>query len=83
MTLTIRLTADEESRLREKAKAEGLTTEQVVRQAIQPLLNTAKPDRTEAKAKAEAFRRWADSFPAGLPVLSLDDISREKLYGRE
>ena len=82
MTLTIPLTPDEETRLIEKAKAEGLTPEEVVRQAIQPILGPATPDST-GRARAAAFRRWTDSFPAGLPVLSLDDVSRENLHGRD
>jgi hypothetical protein len=33
--------------------------------------------------KAKALRAWANSFPDDLPVLSLDDVSRENIYGRD
>lgn len=78
MTLTIPLTPDEERKLIETAKAEGLTPEEIVRQAIQPVL-LATPVESR-RAKAAAIRKWADSFPADLPVLSLEDLSRESFY---
>jgi hypothetical protein len=33
--------------------------------------------------KAKAFRAWANSFPADLPVLSLEGVSRESVYRRD
>jgi hypothetical protein len=33
--------------------------------------------------KAETFEAWARSFPADMPVLSLEDVSREKIYQRD
>jgi hypothetical protein len=33
--------------------------------------------------KARAFRVWAKSFPSDLPVLSLEDVSRESIYRQD
>ena len=83
MTLTIPLTPDEELRLVEKAKAEGLTPAEFVRQAIQPIVASQAPPVPAGREKAAAFRKWADSFPSLFPILTLEDISRESMYGRE
>jgi len=33
--------------------------------------------------KAKAVRAWANSFPPDVPVLSLEDVSRESVYRRD
>jgi hypothetical protein len=54
MNLTLALTPAEEEKLREKARAEGTTPEQVVRQAIEPILASVadEPDTTKRPKKS-------------------------------
>jgi len=44
---------------------------------------TNGPPSTTGSEKAKAFRAWANSFPSDLPVLSLEDVSRESIYRRD
>ncbi len=85
MTLTLEIPPETEANLTARAQAEGLALEQflrnlLVREAAEPIPNV--PQMT-GKEKAAALRAWANSFPPGLPVLSLEDMSREKMYERE
>jgi hypothetical protein len=60
MDLTLSLTAAEEAKLLAKARAEGTTPEQVVRQAIEPILAAVSPDLPPAKTpKKSVLGIWA------------------------
>jgi hypothetical protein len=87
MNLTLPLTPDEEARLLSKARTEGTTPERIIREAIQPILEAVDESLAFGKKagldKARAFRSWAESFPSDLPVLSLEDVSRENIYRRD
>ena len=85
MTLKLEIPPETEANLIARAQADGLPLEKflsnlLVREAAEPVLDV-RP--LTGKQKAVAFRAWAKSFPQGLPVLSLEEISREKMYQRD
>jgi hypothetical protein len=84
MRLTLALTPQEEAKLLAKAQSQGTTPEGLVKEAIQPILDSVPeclpPGKLAGAEKAAAFRAWAKSFPPDLPMLSLADVSRENLY---
>jgi hypothetical protein len=86
MTVNLNIKPGLEARLVARARASGLPLENFIegvleREATAPDTN-GSPSLTGAE-KAKAFRLWASSFPPDLPVLSLDDVSRESIYQRD
>jgi hypothetical protein len=86
MTVKLNIEPSIEERLAERARAVGVPLEQF----IQGVLEREARAETESRArelsgaeKVQAFREWADSFPADLPALALEDISRESIYRRD
>lgn len=64
MSLTIPLTPAEEAKLLAKARAVGATPEQVVRQAIEPILSSVPEQEPTAKApKKTLLGIWAQYGP--------------------
>jgi hypothetical protein len=64
MNLSLLLTPDEEARLLAKARAEGTTPEQVVRQAIEPILASVPPEVPPAQIpKRSLLGIWAQYGP--------------------
>jgi hypothetical protein len=87
MTLSLEINPDLEERLEARARAAGVPIERFVsdileREAAAAIPPAPVPTLTGAE-KAKAFRKWADSFPDNLPVLSMEDMSRESMYRRE
>ena len=86
MTVNLNSKQGLEERLVARARAIGLPLERFIenvleREATAPTTN-GSPSLTGGE-KAKAFRVWANSFPADLPVLSLEDASRESIYQRQ
>jgi hypothetical protein len=86
MTLNLNIKPDLEARLVAEARAAGQPLERFIEDVLER--QTATPCANGSQAltgseKAKAFRKWANSFPAGLPVLSLEDVSRENIYRRD
>jgi hypothetical protein len=86
VTLHLNINPVIESRLVARARASGLPLEAFVegvleREATAPCTNGSQP--LTGAEKAKAFREWASNFPPDLPVLSLDDVSRESVYRRD
>ena len=86
MTVTLELSTELDGRL-ERAKARGYSVELLLRNALDrveiEILTTetvAKPP-TDGHDKAEAFLRWASSFPKGTGYLSDEALTRESIYG--
>ncbi len=80
MNLTLSLTPAEEAKLLAKARVEGTTPERLVRQAIDPLLQTAPAETVLNAAQAEReFEDLLDTLPP-MPSLSDKALSRESIY---
>jgi hypothetical protein len=75
-----------EARLAARARATGQTLERLIEDVVER--ETTVPGANGSRAltgseKARAFRTWANCFPAGLPVLSLESVSRESIYRQD
>lgn len=85
MSLTIALTAAEEAKLLEKARAEGMTPEQVVRQAIERILQPEVPaEPADKQPKESLLGIWAQYGPG--PTEEEIDQNRAEMFsslGRE
>jgi hypothetical protein len=86
MTVNLNIKPGLEQRLVARAQAIGLPLERFIenvleREATAPTTN-GSPLLTGGE-KAKAFRAWANSFPADLPILSLEEVSRERIYERQ
>ena len=77
MNLTLNLTAETESRLREWAISTGKAPETVALEAIQEKLSEENAPLPQAASLSE-FQTWFDSHPRSL-ASELDD-SRERIY---
>ncbi len=89
MSLTIRLTPAEEAKLLAKARSEGTTPEGLVRQAIDPILESApdelrgpEPRKLSAAEADRALDEILDTLPV-MPSLSDKALSRESIYAPE
>jgi hypothetical protein len=86
MTLSLDINQDREERLEARARAAGLPLERFIADVLEreaAAAGTTAPPAPTGTEKAKAFRTWADSFPRDLPVLSLEDMSRESMYRRD
>jgi hypothetical protein len=84
--MTIEIRPELEAKLAAHARAIGMPVQRFVedvleREARSAILNAPHP--SAGRDKAKAFRKWASSFPADLPVLTLQDVSRENLHRRD
>ena len=73
-----------EAQLIARASAAGMSLERFIEDLLEREAGGGAPSGSvhplTASEKAKAFRAWATSFPPDLPVLSLQDVSREKIY---
>ncbi|MGH9660141.1 MAG: hypothetical protein ACRD96_16450 [Bryobacteraceae bacterium] len=83
MTITLELPPDLEARFVAEAKAKGIPVGEVVT----AYLYHAPPARPAKQLTAEeldrALEEAADLIPEGIPPLSDDAMSRERIYTRE
>jgi hypothetical protein len=84
--MNLKIEPDVEAELVARALADGQSLEDFIRsflerEAASSALNRAS--QISPSDRARAFRAWAESFPPDLPVLNLEDISRENIYGRD
>lgn len=84
MTLTIDIQPDLEERLTTRPEAAGQTLETCIEQLLRRESDAPEPAKAMTPAeRAAAFDAWTKSFPPDLPVLTLEDVSRENLYRRD
>jgi len=86
MTVSVNIKPELEARLVARAQSIGQSLEGFIELILEEQTTIAEmnsPRVLSCPEKAEAFRAWARSFPAALPVLSLDSISRESIYPRD
>ena len=86
MTVNLNIKPGIEARLVARARAIGLSLERFIENVLEreatASVTNGSPSLTGGE-KAKAFRSWAKSFPADLPVLSLEEVSRESIYRRD
>ena len=77
------LTSDEEAALVAQAKAQGVSVDFLLRQAILRIISPPhSPELFTLERREVEFGEWLDSLP-NLPPLSDEAISRESIYTRE
>jgi hypothetical protein len=84
--MTIDIRPELEAKLAAHARAVGMPVQRFVEDVLEREARSAianAPDPLAGREKAKAFRNWASSFPPDLPVLTLQDVSRENLYRRD
>ena len=84
--MTIDIRPELEAKLAAHARALGMPVQRFVEDVLEREAQSATanaPHRLAGREKAQAFRNRASSFPADLPVLTLQDVSRENLYRRD
>jgi len=86
MTVNLNIKPGLEERLLARARAIGLPLEHFIENVLEREATAATTNGSPVLTggeKAKAFRAWANSFPTDLPVLSLEDVSRESIYRRD
>jgi hypothetical protein len=86
MAVNLNITSGLEARLEARAQALGLSVESFIETVLEREAATSCTNGCSSMTgaeKAKAFRAWANSFPPDLPVLSLEDVSRESVYRRD
>ena len=86
MTVSLNIEPGLQQRLSARALTSGLPLDRFIEKVLEREAAPASlgaPDSLTGAEKARAFRAWANSFPADLPVLSLDDVNRESIYRRD
>jgi hypothetical protein len=85
MSITLEISPEVEASLVERANSIGVPLDKFLQRVVEreALVPVTKGRPLTGPEKAEAFRRWAMSFPPNLPVLNLEDITREKMYERD
>ncbi len=84
MILTLQLTPAQLSRLREDASRAGVDPAALLLQrAGYTSAEDVSPEKEaqDWQREAERFRQWADSHTRKGPGLSLQDMTRESIYG--
>ena len=89
MTITLPLQPQEEARLIAAARAKGLSTDALVREALDRILaETVEPsgqprslqDELTPEEWVRQFDAWVDSHDRTTPLLSDEAISRDSIY---
>jgi hypothetical protein len=86
MTVNLKIKPGIEAQLAGRARAIGLSLESFIENVLEreaAASGTNVSSLLSGAEKAKAFRTWAKSFPADLPVLSLEDVSHESIYRRD
>ena len=85
VTVPVPLTSDEEAALVAQAKAQGVSVDALLRQAVLRIISGsagADSQTFSADQWEREFDAWLDSLP-DMPLLSDEAISRESIYTRE
>lgn len=86
MTVNVQIRPEVEAKLVARARSFGESLERYIQRLLEK--DAVAPDGSPSPVetgtqRAAAFRSWATSFPESLPTLSLEDVSRERIYGRD
>ncbi|MBM3727168.1 MAG: hypothetical protein FJW40_17315 [Acidobacteria bacterium] len=85
MTVNVNIRPELEARLTAHALSVGESLESFIQRLLE---SEAAKEATGSRVpsgreKAEAFEAWTKTFPPDMPVLSTEDVSREKMYERD
>ena len=86
MTVSISIRPALEDRLAARARSTGKSLEDFIQTVLEreaALVEENGSSELTGAEKAKAFHEWTKSFPANLPVLSLENVSREQNYQRD
>jgi len=86
MTVSVNIKPELEARLVARAQSMGQSLEGFIELTLEEQTGLSAQNASRVLSgseKAEVFRAWSRSFPAVLPVLSLEAISRESIYQRD
>ncbi len=85
MTVSVNIKPEIEELLTARARSLGQSLEVFIQQLLELEASCppSEPRSLTGVEKAEAFEAWARSFPANLPALSLESMSRENIYQRD
>jgi hypothetical protein len=88
MPVTVPLTPEEQSALAAQAKAQGISVDALLRQAVlQIILGTAEAQPPQRQLSGEelerAFEELAELIPENVPAMPDEALRRENLYTRE
>ena len=86
MTLNVDIKPELEERLVARAHSNGQSLESFIQRLLETEAEAPEANGSRVLTgveKAAAFEAWAKSFPPNLPILSLESISREKIYQRD
>jgi hypothetical protein len=85
MTITIPVSQEEQAILADRARAQGVSVDTLLRKVVLQIISAA-PDAAMQEHNGEQwqkeFEQWIDALP-DLPVLPNKALSRESLYMRE
>ncbi len=80
MTVNIDVSHDLEARLVARARSIGQSLENYIHDVLE---REAASGYLTGSEKAVAFRRRARGFPSELPLLSLENVSRDNIYPQD
>ncbi len=83
MTVNLNIRPGLEARLAARARTIGLSLEGFIESVLEREAAASGCQPLSGSERAQAFRAWANSFPADLPILSLDDVCRDSVYRRD
>ena len=79
MNVTLSLNPEIEKGLHIRARERGLSINDLLQEVVEREAALAAVPASSGKEKADAFVKWADSFP-DTPALSDEAISRDSMY---
>lgn len=86
-TIPVTVTPEEQAALLARAKAQGVSIDALVRNAILQIIYPAEAKQSQqqlrAEALAHAFEDLADIVSESVPPISAESLRRENMYSRE
>ena len=85
VTVPVLLTSEEQAALADRANAQGVSLDSLLRQAILGIISVPSQinqEQIDLEQWETEFGEWLESLP-NLPTLSDEAISRESIYTRE
>lgn len=82
--MTVTLKPDLEEELTARAKAEGLSTEELVNRELEKFVaNTPPPSNLSPEERVRLWEQFTREYAVGGPPLSDYAVSRDSIYSRE
>ncbi len=81
-TIPVPLTTEEQTALEERAQAQGVSLDSLLRIAVLSLITSPRPSTKQIDFE-QAFAEIADMIPDSVPDIPDEALSRESIYSRE